>query len=89
MPSDLPLICQERVRLLRDYSDAASNYAAVVCEMADLALRGEESESNAARALCRSSWDALETSRLALARHEADHSCDRANNLRSLEGQGK
>ncbi len=27
MPSDPPTICQERVRLLREYRDAATNYA--------------------------------------------------------------
>jgi hypothetical protein len=85
MPSDLSPICQERVRLLRDYSDAATHYARKVREMAQLAIEGKESESNAARALCRTAWDTLERSRLALARHEADHTCDRARNVRGMQ----
>jgi hypothetical protein len=85
MPSDLPTICQERVRLLREYSDAATNYAERVREMAELAITGRESESNAARRLCRAAWDIAESSRLALARHEADHSCDRAGESHSVE----
>jgi hypothetical protein len=85
MPSDLPTTCRERVRLLRDYSDAATNYAEKVREMSELAIAGQESESNAARRLCRAAWDTAETSRLALSRHEADHACDRAGELRSVE----
>jgi hypothetical protein len=46
--------------------------------MAELAMAGHEIESNAARRLCREAWDTAEISRLALARHEADHACDRA-----------
>jgi len=80
MPSDLPTICQDRVRLLREYSDAASNYAGSVREMAELAIAGREIESNAARKLCREAWDTAESTRLALSRHEADHACDRAEN---------
>jgi hypothetical protein len=85
MPSDLPSICQERVRLLRTYSDAATLYAGKVREMAELAIQGKESESSAVRALCRGAWDSLEGNRIALARHEADHICDRTVNLRSVE----
>jgi len=89
MPSDLPSICRERVRLLRNYSDAATSYAGKVREMADLAIGGQDHESNSVRALCRSAWDAVESTRLALARHEADHACDRAGNLRSVEDLDK
>lgn len=89
MPSDLPPICQERVRLLRSYSDAATTYAGKVREMAELALRGQDSESNAVRILCRAAWDAVESSRLLLSRHEADHICDRTSNLRSVEDLDK
>jgi hypothetical protein len=56
MPSDPPTICQERVRLLREYSDAAANYAGSVRQMADLAIAGRETESNAARRRCRAAF---------------------------------
>jgi hypothetical protein len=85
MPSDPPQICQVRVRLLREYSDATTNYAERVREMAELAIAGRETESNAARRLCRTAWDTAESSRITLARHEADHSCDRAGESRSVE----
>jgi len=85
MPSDLPAICHERARLLRDYRDAAINYAGKVREMAELAIAGQETESNALRRLCRAAWETAESSRLALSRHEADHSCDRAGEFRGVE----
>jgi hypothetical protein len=85
MPSDPPTICQERVRLLREYSDAAANYAGSVRQMADLAIAGRETESNAARRRCRAAWDTAESSRLNLSRHEADHFCDREGESRSVE----
>jgi hypothetical protein len=85
MPSDLPTICLGRVRLLREYSDAAANYAESVREMAKFAIAGNEAESNAARRLCRAAWDTAEGSRIALSRHEADHACDRAGESRSVE----
>jgi hypothetical protein len=85
MPSDLPTICQVRARLLRDYRDAATHYAGKVREMAELAIAGLETESNALRRLCRAAWETAESSRLALSRHEADHSCDRAGEFRSVE----
>jgi len=85
MPSDPPTICRERGRLLREYSDAATNYAESVREMAELAIAGHETQSNAARRLCRAAWDTAENSRIALSRHEADHSCDRAGESRSVE----
>jgi len=79
------MICQERVRLLYKYRDATTEYAGKVRDMTELAIRGQEAESNAKRALCRAAWDAAESSRLALARHEADHACDRATSSRSVE----
>jgi hypothetical protein len=80
MPSDPPTICRERVRLLREYSDAAANYSESVREMAEFAIAGREIESNALRRLCREAWDTAESTRVALSRHEADHACDRAEN---------
>jgi len=69
------MICQERARLLRKYSDAVSDYAKSVREMADLVMSGEEVRASEARRIGRTRWDAAEQSRLALYRHEADHSC--------------
>jgi hypothetical protein len=88
MPSDLPMICQERARLLRSYREATNDYAGKVCEMTELAMRGGDGELNAKRLLCRAAWDAAESSRLALARHEADHACDRAGSFRDVEDSG-
>jgi hypothetical protein len=75
------MICQERAHLLRQYADAVSHYANSVREMADLVMSGEEVRANQARRICRTGWDAAEKSRLALYRHEADHSCASAANV--------
>jgi|HubBroStandDraft_5_1064220.scaffolds.fasta_scaffold85216_2 hypothetical protein len=85
MPSDLPTICRERVRLLREYSDAATTYSESVLQMSEFAIAGRDSESNAARRRCRAAWDKAESSRLALSRHEADHACDRAGESYGVE----
>jgi len=85
MPSDLPPICQERVRLLEQYRDAVTNYADKVREMTELVIAGRESESSAARRLCRTAWDSAESSRLALSRHEADHACAQAGDFRGVK----
>ncbi len=73
------------LRLLREYSDAASSYATSVREMADLFVTsGEEVRANEARRTCRAAWDEAEKSRLALYRHEADHNCARSANVRNI-----
>lgn len=84
MPSDPPTICEERLRLLREYSDAASGYSTSVREMAAFVTCGEEVRANEARRICRIAWDEAERSRLALYRHEADHNCARSANLRNI-----
>ena len=81
MPSDPPTICEERLRLLREYSDAASVYSTSVREMAAFVTSGEEVRANEARRICRTAWDEAERSRLALYRHEADHNCTRSANV--------
>lgn len=86
MPSDLPPICEERLRLLREYSDAATGYSASVREMAAFVNAGEEVRANEARRICRTAWDEAERSRLALYRHEADHNCSRAAGVRHISG---
>jgi hypothetical protein len=70
--------------LLRKYSDAVSGYANNVREMADLVMSGEEARANEVRRICRAGWDETEQSRLALYRHEADHSCARAANVPNI-----
>jgi len=84
MPSDLPRICAERARLVREYSDAASAYSTGVRQMADLVIAGEEVKANQLRRACRTAWDTAEQSRIALFRHESDHACDRGVDVRSL-----
>jgi hypothetical protein len=84
MPSDLPTICQERLRLLHRYSEAASGYSASVREMAAFVTSGEEVRANEARRTCRAAWDEAEKSRLALYRHEADHNCARSAQMRNV-----
>ncbi len=78
------MICEERLRLLRQYSDAASGYSASVREMTTLVTSGDEVRANEARRICRAAWDEAERSRLALYRHEADHHCARSANLRNI-----
>ena len=84
MPSDLPLICQERSRLLRAYLDAVSSYAASVREMADFITSGDEVRAGEARRISRTELEAAEKFRLALYRHEADHGCDRPTDERKV-----
>ena len=86
MPSDLPKICEERARLLREYVDAATAYASGVRQMADYVIAGDEVKANELRRMCRSAWDVTEKSRIALYRHEADHACDRGADVSSLCG---
>jgi hypothetical protein len=83
-PSDLSTICQERALLLRNYADAVGSYAKSVREMADLVMSGEEVRANEVRRNCRIGWEETERSRLALYRHEADHSCARAANVPNI-----
>jgi hypothetical protein len=83
MPSDLSQICEERARLLRDYSDAAGNYSGAVRALTELVFAGLENQVSAARSKCRAAWEATEKSRLALSRHEADHHCDRGAQIPS------
>jgi hypothetical protein len=78
------MICQERLRLLREYSDAASGYSTSVRELAEFVTSGQEVRANDARRMCRTAWDEAEKSRLALYRHEADHNCSRTANVRNI-----
>jgi hypothetical protein len=84
MPSDLPTICKERLRLLDEYAAAAHGYSMSVREMAAFVTSGEEVRANEARRVCRTAWDEAEKSRLTLYRHEADHGCSRSANVRNV-----
>jgi hypothetical protein len=77
MPSDLLLICQERARLLHEFADAALDYATSVREMAEFVRSGDEVRASESRRISRRLLSETEKSRLALYRHEADHTCDR------------
>lgn len=78
MPSDLPAICEERLRLLREYADAASEYAARALELAAFVDAGQEVRANEAMRICQTAAKQTEKSRLNLYRHETDHGCARS-----------
>jgi hypothetical protein len=73
------MMCQERIRLVADYRETTRTYADFVRKMTDLVGLGIESEVDLLRRSCRLSWDAAEKARLALFRHEADHTCNRSD----------
>jgi hypothetical protein len=72
-------MCQERIRLVADYRETTRTYADFVRKMTDLVGLGIESEVDLLRRSCRLAWEASEKARLALSRHEADHSCNRGD----------
>jgi len=71
--------CQERIRLVADYRETTRTYADFVRKMTDLIGLGIESEVELLQRSCRLAWEAAEKARLALFRHEANHSCNRAD----------
>ncbi len=71
------MMCQERIRLVTDYRETTRTYADFVRKMTDLVGLGIESEVELLQRSCRLSWEAAEKARLALFRHEANHSCNR------------
>ncbi len=71
------VICAVRLRLAIDHREATRVYSEAVCKMTDLLGLGLESEVSLLRRVCRIEWEASEKARLTLARHEADHFCDR------------
>ena len=80
------MICETRFALLREFADAASAYSAKVHAMADHVFSGDEPRAREARRICRAAWETVEKSRLTLYRHEADHCCDCAVDLRNVSG---
>lgn len=71
------MTCPVRLRLVTDYRETTRVYSEQVRKLTDLIGLGVESEVLLLRRACRNAWDAAEKSRIALARHEADHFCDR------------
>ncbi len=69
------------MQLLREYRETSRSYADRVSDMSDLVGCGLESEVALLRRACRTTWEAVEHARMALSRHEADHSCDREDLL--------
>ena len=63
------------MRLLTDYVEAVRIYSDLLGEMKDLIASGLEVEAALIQRHCRDTWQAVERARLALYRHEADHSC--------------
>ena len=60
-------------------SDAVRSYADMVSNLYSLVGLGLESEVELLQRKCRSAWQAVEQARLALYRHEANHSCNRSD----------
>jgi predicted metalloprotease with PDZ domain len=75
------MMCQERIRLVADYRETTRTYADFVRKMTDLIGLGIESEVELLQRSCRLAWEAAEKARLALFRHEANHSCNRGDFL--------
>jgi CheY-like chemotaxis protein len=83
------MICEERSRLVREYSDAAIGYATSVRKMAEFVLSGDEVRASEARRIARTLLEAAEKSRVALYKHEANHTCDRMADLRNISETSK
>lgn len=73
------MLCPERLRLLSGYRETTRAYSDEVRKMVDLAGLGVAWETDVLRRACKSAWEAAEKARLALARHEANHFCDRTD----------
>jgi hypothetical protein len=68
-------VCAERLRLANEFCEATRIYSDLVIEMRDMIAGGLESEVAVVRGTSRLAWETVERARLALARHEANHSC--------------
>lgn len=71
------MICPERLRLLIDYRDAAHRYSEAVRDLVEMVGLGLDGDIDLFRGGCSKIWHQTEQARLALARHEANHFCDR------------
>jgi hypothetical protein len=65
--------------MVAEYRDITRTYADLVGKITDLLDSGMESEIDVLRRSCRRVWDSAEKARLTLARHEANHFCDRTD----------
>jgi hypothetical protein len=72
-------VCQQRLLLIRDYRETTRTYADLVHQMSELVGCGLEAEVDLLRKSCRTAYERAEQARLALARHETDHSCNRSD----------
>lgn len=77
------MLCQERARLLIDYRNAVHEYSERVHDLVEAIGLEINAPEDPLRRKIREAWDAAEKSRLALARHEANHSCDRPDFVES------
>jgi len=69
------VVCAERIRLAKQYSQLVNVYADLVTEMQGVIGLGLESEVDVIRRSCRLALETAEKAKIALYRHEADHHC--------------
>ncbi len=79
------MLCSERERLLDDYDSSVKTYSARVSELVNKAKGALEDDLNLVRRNCRLAWEQAEQARLLLARHEANHFCDRPELLKCTD----
>jgi len=77
------MLCEERTRLLIDHRDAVHGYSERVHDLVEAIGSGINTPEEPLRRKVREAWDAAEKARLALARHEANHFCDRSDFVES------
>ena len=73
------MLCPERARLLIDYRDAVHRYSERVHDLVDTIGLEIKDDVQLLRRRVKEAWDATEKARMAVHRHEADHSCDRVD----------
>jgi hypothetical protein len=76
--------CEERMRLLTEYRNAAYEYSVAVAELVETIALDVDSRIDLLRGACRSAWDQVEKARIAVSRHESDHLCDRVSSALKL-----
>ena len=73
------VLCPDRARLLLEYRDKAKSYADAVFQLAETIGSETVIQPEIEQGKCREAWSSCEQSRIALARHEQNHFCDRAD----------
>jgi hypothetical protein len=71
------MLCPERQLLQAEYLAAAEQYSECVRDFLDAGKLSVNADVERVRMSCSRALAVYERARLALARHEADHSCDR------------